>query len=57
MNILKHAIEVEGGVGNLANALGVRQNVVSNWLYRKKLPKPWTIALTVMYARRKVRAA
>lgn len=57
MDILKHAIQVEGGVGKLARALGVEQNVVSNWLYREKLPKPWQMTLSLKYAKRKVKEA
>jgi len=57
MDILKHAIQVEGGVSNLARALGVEQNVVSNWLYRDKVPRPWLMVLEQRYSRRKVKEA
>jgi DNA-binding transcriptional regulator YdaS (Cro superfamily) len=36
MNALDKAIEVAGGVTRLAEALGVRQSVVSNWRMRGK---------------------
>lgn len=49
MDILKTAIEVEGGVGKLADALGIKQNVVSNWRARG-LPKPWDYVLRLKYA-------
>ena len=49
MDILKTAIDAEGGVGKLATALGVGQNVVSNWRARG-LPKPWDYALRLKYA-------
>lgn len=48
MNILQIAIDAEGGVGKLAVALGIRQNVVSNWRIRG-LPKPWEQLLTLKY--------
>lgn len=49
MDILKTAIDAEGGVGKLAAMLGVRQNVVSNWRARG-LPRPWDFALRLKYA-------
>ena len=49
MDILKTAIDAEGGVGKLAMALGVGQNVVSNWRSRG-LPRPWDYALRLKYA-------
>ena len=52
MEILKRAIEIEGGVGKLAVALGVAPNVVSNWRMRNELPRPWQIALDLKYAKR-----
>lgn len=51
MDILDIAIDAAGGVGKLAAALGVRQNVVSNWRMREKLPKPWEMVLRAKYAR------
>lgn len=48
MDILQTAIQVEGGVGKLADALGIRQNVVSNWRSRG-LPKPWAHLLQLKY--------
>lgn len=49
MDILKTAIDAEGGVGKLAAALGVGQNVVSNWRARG-LPRSWDFALRLKYA-------
>ena len=51
MEILDIAIEAARGVGKLADALGVKQNVVSNWRLRQKLPKPWDMVLRKKYAR------
>jgi hypothetical protein len=48
MDILKIAIDTEGGVGKLAAALGVRQNVVSNW-HARGLPRSWDYALRLKY--------
>lgn len=48
MDILQKAIEAERGVSRLADALGVRQNVVSNWKSRG-LPKPWQKVLELKY--------
>lgn len=52
MDILKHAIEVEGNASKLACALGVKPNVVNNWKMRNKLPQPWQIALQLKYGQR-----
>lgn len=49
MDILQAAIQAEDGVGKLASALGVRQNVVSNWRSRG-LPKAWEHVLRLKYA-------
>jgi len=49
MDILQTAIQAEGGVGKLADALDIRQNVVSNWRARG-LPKPWAQVLRLKYA-------
>ena len=51
MEILDIAIKSAKGVGKLAKALGVEQNVVSNWKWRGKLPKPWELVLKTKYAR------
>lgn len=48
MDILKTAIDAEGGVGKLASALGVSQSVVSNWRARG-LPRSWDYALRLKY--------
>ena len=53
MNILDIAIWAEGGVGKLADALGVAQNVVSNWKLKDRgLPKAWEQVLTLRYAKK-----
>ena len=54
--ILETAIQTEGSVSKLAQALDVRQNVVSNWRARG-LPKPWAQVLTLRYLKtRKTKA-
>ena len=40
MEALNKAIQRAGGVGKLAEAIGVGQSVVSNWRLRKTLPPP-----------------
>ncbi|MDD0837882.1 YdaS family helix-turn-helix protein [Curvibacter sp. HBC61] len=60
MNILDTAIQAEGGVSNLAKALGIRQSAVSNWRSRG-IPRGWQAALEGRYGddkkKRKPRAA
>ena len=56
MNILEIAIQHEKGVGNLARALGINQNVVSNWRMRQRLPQSWVVALSSKY-KRQIKAA
>lgn len=48
MDILDTAISAEDGVGKLADALGVRQSVVSNWR-KRGLPRPWRMVLDFRY--------
>lgn len=48
MEILETAISTAGGVGKLANDLGERQNVVSNWR-KRGLPKAWRLVLEMKY--------
>lgn len=52
--ILEKALAIEGGVGRLADALGVRQNVVSNWKARG-LPYAWQVALKAKYGHLRVK--
>lgn len=47
-NLLETAISKSGGVGKLADSLGIRQNVVSNWRARG-LPKPWAVVLELKF--------
>jgi hypothetical protein len=49
MSILEASIKAAGGVGQLALALDVRQNVISNWRVRG-VPKPWEKVLEMKYA-------
>ena len=49
MNTLEHAIKTTGGVSKLADALGIRQNVVSNWRARNRLPTSWEKLLLLKY--------
>lgn len=55
MDILQIAIDAEDGVGKLADALGVRQNVVSNWRARG-LPKSWALLLQLKYGQKSAQA-
>ncbi len=48
MDLLDKAIAIEQGVNRLADALGVRQNVISNWKARR-VPLPWVLVLTERY--------
>lgn len=52
MNILDFAIESAGGVCKLARSLGVKQNVVSNWRLRGRVPAGWLTVLTMKYGKR-----
>ena len=45
MSTLTQAVEVAGGVGKLAAAIGVAQNVVSNWRKRGKVPAEHVLAI------------
>ena len=45
MNPLDRAIEVVGGVGKLADAIGLKSNVVSNWRLREQVPAERCIAI------------
>lgn len=52
MEILEIAIKAEGGVGKLACALGERQNVISNWRKRNRIPRAWVQVLEMRYLRK-----
>ncbi|WP_157443352.1 YdaS family helix-turn-helix protein [Curvibacter lanceolatus] len=56
MNILDTAIQAEGGVGNLAKALGIGQSNVSNWRGRG-IPRGWQTVLLDRYGPNKTQAA
>ena len=45
MNALDKAIEEMGGVGKLATAIGLRQNVVGNWRMRGQVPAERCVAI------------
>lgn len=45
MNALDRAIEHMGGVGKLAVAIGLRQNVVGNWRLRGQVPAERCVAV------------
>lgn len=45
MDALTAAIETAGGVGKLATAIGLGQNVVSNWKARGKVPADKCLAI------------
>lgn len=55
MDILNHALLIEGSIEKLAKALGIERNVIGNWRYRKEIPLPWQIALHAKYGKRKPR--
>lgn len=48
MKILDIAIQAEGGVTKLANAIGEKPNAVSNWR-KRGVPKAWGIVLATKY--------
>lgn len=45
MNALDRAIKELGGVGKLATAIGLRQNVVGNWKLRGQVPAERCLAI------------
>lgn len=45
MDALTRAIESAGGVGKLASAIGLKQNVVGNWRLRGQVPAQHCIAI------------
>lgn len=56
MNILDHAIAVSHGVNLLAKKLGVKQNVVSNWRHRGRIPKGWETVLNIKFKNKKAKS-
>lgn len=56
MQILEIAIKVEGGVGKLAQKLGIGQSAVSNWkLPDRNVPRAWEQLLELKYGRHRAR--
>jgi len=51
MDILDIAIQAAGGVGKLADKLGLTQQAVSNWRLRESIPRAWEMVLRQKYAR------
>ena len=49
-DLLENAISRAGGATKLARALGVRQNTVSMWRARGRLPRGWAMYLREMLA-------
>lgn len=50
MQILEIAIKVEGGVGKLAQKLGIGQSAISNWkLSDRRVPPAWEQVLEMRY--------
>jgi len=47
MDALNTAIQTAGGVTKLADILGVRQNVVSNWRMREQVPEEYCAAIEI----------
>lgn len=45
MNPLDRAIDKAGGVSKLADAIGLKPNVVSNWRLRKQVPAERCVAI------------
>ena len=56
MNILQIAIDKEGGVTRLAEKLGTKQNVISNWRARG-VPLAWRKLLELAYKKEARKAA
>ena len=52
MEILYTAISVEGSISKLAQAIGTRPNVISNW-HTRGVPKGWAKLLEHKYARKR----
>lgn len=52
METLEIAITAAGGVGKLAEKLGIKANVISNWRMRKSIPRGWELVLRDRFARK-----
>lgn len=52
METLEHAITAAGGVGKLAEKLGIKPNVISNWRLRKSIPRGWELVLRDRFVRK-----
>lgn len=55
MEILQTAISAEGSISKLAQVIGTRPNVISNW-HQRGVPKGWQKFLEHKYARRNRKA-
>ena len=49
MDILEISIKAAGGTGRLAYILDIKQNVISNWRQRGKVPKAWEQVLAFKF--------
>ncbi len=52
METLEIAIQSAGGVGRLAEKLGIKANVVSNWRLRNSVPRGWELVLMDRFVRK-----
>ncbi len=52
METLEIAIQYAGGVGRLAEKLGIKANVISNWRLRNSVPRAWELVLTDRFVRK-----
>ena len=53
METLDHAINAAGGITRLAEKLGIRPNVISNWRMRNSVPRAWEMVLQSRFPRHK----
>lgn len=52
METLEIAITAAGGVGKLAEKLGIKPNVISNWRLRNSIPRGWELVLRDRFGRK-----
>jgi uncharacterized protein YjcR len=53
METLEAAIVAVGGISRLAEKLGIRPNVISNWRLRNSIPRAWEMVLADRFLKRK----